>query len=158
MSSEVVIKDQLSQQQLYQICESINQLIKHGNKYFDAEAPWKLVNNNDNGKTEQENMERLYTVLLVITEFIRRLNILISPLVPESSKKIVQLYNFDGISSMSEINNNICSIMGLEINEAIAIFPRIDRKLLVNTTGTGTGTGKVVKNKNKKSKQKEKVK
>ena len=140
MSSEVVIKDQLSQQQLYQICESINQLIKHGNKYFDAEAPWKLVNNNDNGKTEQENMERLYTVLLVITEFIRRLNIL--------------------ISSMSEINNNICSIMGLEINEAIAIFPRIDRKLLVNTTGTGTGTGKVVKNKNKnkKSKQKEEVK
>lgn len=133
VSSEALIKDQLMDQQLFQICDTIAQLIRTGNKYFDTEAPWKLVNHpNENGLTEQENMERLHTILLVVTEFIRRTNILISPFIPESSEKIIKLYNFENISKISELQNDIANIMGLKVNEPIAVFPRMDVKLVSN--------------------------
>ena len=48
-----------------------------GNKYIDTEAPWKLAKKGD--------FDRLNTVLYVLVEVIRRLGILLDPVIPESS-------------------------------------------------------------------------
>ena len=55
------------------------------NKYVDDMQPWTLAKNNET--------ERLSTVLWVLAESIRVINILITPFMPETSNQILEKLN-----------------------------------------------------------------
>jgi len=67
---------------------TIWEFIAAANKYVDDMQPWSLAKN-------QETRERLSTVLWVLAECIRIINIMITPFMPDTSEKIWDKLNFD---------------------------------------------------------------
>ncbi len=60
----------------------INQLFA-ANKYFNDQEPWNKKN----------DLERLHTVLYVSLELIRKISILLYPIIPSSSLKVLNIFN-----------------------------------------------------------------
>lgn len=63
------------------------QLIKYGNFYINEMAPWKLI------KAEQH--EEALSVLYVVCEILRRVSLLMQPVMPSSAKKILDQLNIN---------------------------------------------------------------
>ena len=95
-------------------------IISKCNKYIDETMPWQL------GKDE-EKYPRLAAVLYNLCEALRIVSVLISPVMPETSKKIQLQLN---------IPENLCTLelckkwevlnKTLSVNKGNALFPRID--------------------------------
>ena len=74
------------------------------NKYFNDSEPWKL---------KKDNSERMNTILFVITEQIKNISILLSPIIPLATKKILDNLNIllkdrtiDSINQPSTLNHD----------------------------------------------------
>ena len=83
--------------------------------------PWSLAKNND--------LERLSTVLWVLAESIRIINILISPVMPETSGKIWEKLNYSE-EERNSINYDDSKSWGItkpdtNINKGENLFNRI---------------------------------
>lgn len=96
---------------------SIMKLADEINKYMDDKKPWNLKKD---GKLEEMN-KTLYSVINII----RKLAILLQPICPYISKKILQELgiNFENVIPFSEINKNIS--FGLKIQQPSIIIPRL---------------------------------
>ena len=84
------------------------------NKYFNDQEPWKKKN----------DKLRMNTIIYVALELIRKVTILLYPIIPTSSKKILNIFNYNMDNNKFEnftklINQNI------KINNPEPIFPRI---------------------------------
>jgi len=100
---------------------SIWEFIGEVNKYVDEMQPWILAKNNET--------ERLSTVLWVLTESIRVINIMICPFMPETSSTIWRKLNY-GKEEAESINYNDSKKWGLIkhdrlINKGDNLFNRI---------------------------------
>lgn len=99
--------------------EDVWKLISRMNKYIDETMPWALFKNKD--------FDRLKTVLYTLFDMIYRISYLLSPVLIEGSKKIL---NQIGIN---EIKNNIYEIgeykEGTKIGIPSPIFPRIEKNI-----------------------------
>nr|WP_243661028.1 methionine--tRNA ligase [Miniphocaeibacter halophilus] len=99
--------------------ESIWKLIRRTNKYIDETEPWVL------GK--EENYNRLSTVLYNLVDSLRIVNILISPFITDTAKKIqVQI-------GLEELNWDDARVFGLTkvgtvVKKTENLFPRLDIK------------------------------
>lgn len=62
--------------------DAVMELARRSNKYIDETAPWALAK-------DEQNKERLQTVLYNLAECIRFLGILLAPMLPETSQKIL---------------------------------------------------------------------
>ncbi len=105
----------MNNQQIDKAIKSVLELISAGNSYVDNQAPWSLKKTNKN---------RMEEVLFVVTNIIIKSAIMLFPIIPTSSKKILNIYNyniddfkFDNFTKL--INQNI------KINNPEPIFPRI---------------------------------
>ncbi|KAF8822237.1 putative Methionine--tRna ligase [Cardiosporidium cionae] len=74
------LRMQMANQELGSYPRSLSKIIIAANKYFDKEAPWKWIS------TEEE---RPKTVVYVTLELLRRLAILLHPLLPKASSDIL---------------------------------------------------------------------
>jgi len=83
--NEVKLKDSL--QEILALCDK-------SNKYFQDNKPWELIKN---------DKKRAGTVLFVCANICRILSILLSPYVPESSKKLCKYLNLEQNSSWNSI-------------------------------------------------------
>jgi len=54
------------------------------NKYFNDQEPWK----------KKDDIKRLNTIVYVSLEIIRKISILLNPIIPETSLKVLQIFNF----------------------------------------------------------------
>lgn len=94
-------------------------LISRMNKYIDETMPWILFKEN--------NLDRLKTVMYVLFDMLRNIAYLVSPVLVNGSKQILEQI---GINEDIE-NANIYEIgkikAGIKLNKSYPIFPRIEQ-------------------------------
>lgn len=74
--------------QISKVLEAIFDLLRASNKYIDDTTPWVLAK-------DEENKDRLETVLYNLLEAIRVTNILLKPFMPESTTKVEEYLQSD---------------------------------------------------------------
>ena len=93
----------------------VDQLFK-ANKYFNDQEPWK----------RKDDKKRLNTIVYVSLEIIRKISILLYPIIPESSLKALNIFNIKetDIDFSTILNNNYLS-PGNKINKIKILFNKI---------------------------------
>ena len=93
----------------------VDQLFK-ANKYFNDQEPWK----------RKDDKKRLNTIVYVSLEIIRKISILLYPIIPESSLKALNIFNIKetDIDFSTILNNNYLS-PGKNINKIEILFNKI---------------------------------
>ena len=89
-------------------------IIRKANSYVDHKAPWKLF---------KEDKDKLATTLNVLINSIYKINILIQPFLPISSKKVFNQLNVKESHDFTCIKDEIK--VGSKINKPEGVFPRI---------------------------------
>ena len=113
----------MSQYELHEYIQQVCAMIHAGNKYMDEQAPWLLVKS-----TADTDKRRLYTVLYVITAYIRQLIVLLSPVIPHSCELLWKMYQFPiDLYTLNSLTIDIkdINISGIQIQTPVHIFPRI---------------------------------
>ena len=62
------------------------QLCSEVNKYVNDSAPWSL---------KEDNLEKRNVIIYVVLDFIRKISILLQPVIPEKTKIILDSFNID---------------------------------------------------------------
>jgi methionyl-tRNA synthetase len=98
------LKKLINDQELNIYLKKIIDFSFDSNKYFNDSEPWKL---------KKDNSERMNTILFVITEQIKNISILLSPIIPLATKKILDNLNIllkdrtiDSINQPSTLNHD----------------------------------------------------
>ena len=88
------------------------------NKYFNDQEPWKKKN----------DRIRLNTIVYTALELIRKITILLYPVMPETSVKVLNIFNEQENSiDFKSINNNETLRKDLKINKLDILFKKIDK-------------------------------
>ena len=93
-------------------------LLDRANKYIDETAPWVLAKS-------EENKPRLLTVMKNLCECIRIAAILVTPMMPESAGKILDLLNVPAEGRVWDALN-YCADGAWKTTVGAPLFPRID--------------------------------
>ena len=95
----------------------INQLFA-ANKYFNDQEPWK----------KKADIERLNTIVYVALELIRKITIMLNPIIPESSNKVLKALNLNADKiKFDEIKTHEFLLQGTKINKLDILFKKIDK-------------------------------
>jgi len=94
-------------------------LISGLNKYIDRTAPWELAKN---------NKPRLSVVIYHIMEALRYVSVLISPVMPDTSREILEVLSIDGGVSIEDLKSFGAIKPGVKIKEPRALFPRVEKE------------------------------
>ena len=107
-------REAMDRQAIHRALEAIFSLVSEADRYIDAQAPWTLR------KTDPERMK---VVLYTVAETVRRIAILLTPFVPASANKLLDLVavpeekrGFDSIGDML--------VSGTELPAPQGVFPR----------------------------------
>ena len=86
------------------------------NKYFNDQEPWNKKN----------DLVRLNTIIYVSLELIRKISILMYPIIPETSLKALNIFNIKekDINFNSLINNEFLK-QGMKINKINILIKKI---------------------------------
>ncbi len=103
--------------------EAIFALAKRSNKYIDETTPWVLA------KDENQH-ERLGTVLYNLLESIRFIAVLVSPFMPDTAKAILEQINctvsdYDSLETFGQLPS------GQKVGTAVPLFNRLDSEKLL---------------------------
>lgn len=93
-------------------------LVRRSNKYIDETMPWALAK-------DESKQDRLNTVLYNLIEAIRMIAVMISPIMPETSRKIFEEIN-SNINDLESINAFGKYVSGTKVEAAKPLFERID--------------------------------
>ncbi len=99
--------------------EEIWNLIRRSNKYIDETTPWILAKN-------EEDRERLDTVLYNLVEALRIISILIKPFISHTSDSIRTALNLKTEVKWDDANTWGLSQAGEKLKKIKALFPRLD--------------------------------
>ena len=95
----------------------INQLFA-ANKYFNDQEPWK----------KKADIERLNTIVYVALELIRKITIMLNPIIPETSNKVLKALNLNADKiRFDEIKTHEFLPQGTKINKLDILFKKIDK-------------------------------
>ena len=88
------------------------------NKYFNDQEPWK----------KKKDLSRLNTILYVSLELIRKLSIMLYPIIPDSSLKVLKIFNISetAISFKSIKENNVLKHSG-NLGKISILFKKIEK-------------------------------
>ncbi len=113
-----VIRSQIDKQNInYYIDFIINSLFET-NKYFNDQEPWK----------KKSDPLRLNTIIYTTLEIVRKISILLYPIIPESSLKALMIFNLtEKDVNLSSIINNEILIKGNDINKIEILFKKIEK-------------------------------
>ena len=103
----------------FKISEAIEKLwtgISRINKYIDERKPWELY--------KEGNKDELYTFSYVLVSEIKKINMYVMPIVPETYKKINEIFNFKEEDLKFVRDNTILN--------PIEIMPNLDAKPIYN--------------------------
>ncbi len=119
----VGISDTVAKLDKYLIADAdaaIFNTLKACNKYIDETTPWALAK-------DPEKKQELANVLSNLVESIRICNVLLEPLVPDTARKINEIFNAPALDFDSAIKYGYyCE--GVELQEIPILFARIDEK------------------------------
>lgn len=110
------VRADFDQQAFHKALERIWHVIADCNRYFTAQEPWKL---------KKTDPARMNTVLYVTAEVLRRVAILVQPVMPTSMAKMLD------ILAVSEDARNFASldtplVSGVELPQPEPVFPRYE--------------------------------
>lgn len=123
--SDEKISDYMVQFKIAEFSKAISSamdIVSSTNKYIDETQPWKLAKDNDH--------EGLKRVLRTSLEMIRLISILLFPIMPDSSKKILNALNIeidDKFNSFSGSNKIESLLPGTTIKKLDLLFNKIDK-------------------------------
>ena len=87
------------------------------NKYFNDQEPWK----------KKSDLRRLNTIVYVSLELIRKITILLYPIIPESSLKVLKAFEItENKINFNSITNNEYLKPKLKINKIGILFKKIE--------------------------------
>jgi methionyl-tRNA synthetase len=104
--------------ELHTALMSVWSLISALNKYIDKTSPWELA---------KSSKARLSTVIYHIMESLRFVSVLVSPVMPGVSERILDLLGLQGGTSLDALRTFGMLQPGVMIKEAKALFPRVER-------------------------------
>ena len=115
-----LVENKMNSLKINEALEDIFELLKRSNKYIDETTPWILAK-------DENNSDRLKTVLYNLLESIRISAVLLSPFIPETSERILKMLNtkktdYDSIKSFGMLETDI------KLNESEILFNRIETK------------------------------
>ncbi len=101
----------------YYIDFIINSLFE-ANKYFNDQEPWK----------KKDDTIRLNTIVYTTLEIVRKISILLNPIIPDSSLRALKIFNLtkDDIK-LETITNNQFLTSGSNINKIDRLFKKIEK-------------------------------
>tara|TARA_B100001057_G_scaffold250882_1_gene251080 strand:- start:1223 stop:1783 length:561 start_codon:yes stop_codon:yes gene_type:complete len=106
--------------QINSYIEEVFNIVSLTNKYFSDQKPWELKNN---------DIMRMQSVLWVTIEMIRKISIMLQPVMPESCKRLLDLLCIkDDERVLSFIGDEFSLVPGNSIKEPVIIFPKIEYK------------------------------
>ena len=93
----------------------VEQLFK-ANKYFNDQEPWK----------KKEDKKRMNTIVYVSLEIIRKISIMLYPIIPESSLKALKIFNIlEKDIEFTSILDNKYLLPETKINKIEILFNKI---------------------------------
>jgi len=113
----------MEKQQLHRMVNSIIKVAKMSNKYIDVQAPWNL---------KKTDVPRMKTVLYTLAETIRRMAIMLEPVIPMSCGRILDLIGAsEELRTFASIADDSRLVPGTAVLEPTPIFPRIEENVEV---------------------------
>ena len=108
----------IDRQQIHIAISHIWEVIGSGNRYVDAQAPWKL---------RKTDPDRAATVLYVLTEVIRHIGVLVQPLMPDSAGRLLdQLAISADARGFDQLGEGGALVPGTALPKPEPLFPRIE--------------------------------
>ena len=105
------LDDKVNSLKINELIENIFQFIRGVNKYMEEQAPWKLV---------KEDKDSASTVLYTAAESLRITSLLLSPIMPNRTKILLETLN---TSDNSLVWGGLRP--GTKIKDLESLFPRI---------------------------------
>ena len=108
--------NEIDSQNLNKYVNFIQNQLFNANKYFNDQEPWK----------KKDNLLRLGTIMYTSLELIRRISILLYPIIPNTALKVLKIFN------ISENNIHFSSIYSNEFlkkNDKIKTIPILFKKI-----------------------------
>ena len=100
--------------------QSIWVLVSAANKYIDDSAPWALAKDDD-------QRERLGTVMYNLLEAVRLIGLLLTPFMPETGSKICTILGIDPEDQQLDKHDSWGLLEpGTMVEKAAPLFPRIE--------------------------------
>jgi len=116
ISNELVeLKSHVDNQEINIYIKKIWDIVASANKYFNDNKPWELKD------TNKENFDN---VLYVTAEIIKQISVMIYPVMPDTSNKILSFYNINVKNVTLDMLN--IDLMNTKINEINPLFPRVE--------------------------------
>ena len=110
------MRDEFDRQAFHRGLEAIWKIVGDANRYVDAQAPWAL---------RKTDPERMATVLYVLADVIRRLAILVQPVMPDAASSMLdQLAVPAGERSFRALSGDSAVAPGTELPKPSPVFPR----------------------------------
>jgi len=105
--------------------QNLNEYIKivvgfsfESNKYFNDSEPWSV---------KKKDIPRMETILYTISEQIKNISILLHPIIPESTNKVLDIMNFNKNDiNIQAINNKKLINHDKELKELKILFKKIE--------------------------------
>tara|TARA_E500000178_G_C16588363_1_gene559237 strand:- start:169 stop:606 length:438 start_codon:yes stop_codon:yes gene_type:complete len=108
--------NEIDSQNLNKYVNFIQNQLFNANKYFNDQEPWK----------KKDNLLRLGTIMYTSLELIRRISILLYPIIPNTALKVLKIFN---ISENNIHFNSIYSNEFLKKNDNINTIPILFKKV-----------------------------
>ena len=108
----------MNNQELNEYIKKVVSFSFDANKYFNDQAPW----------TKKSDTKRLNTIVYVSLELIRKITILLYPVMPETSVKVLNVFNeTENSIDFTSIDNNEILKKDLKINKLDILFKKIEK-------------------------------
>ncbi len=112
------IRTLIDNQDINQYMNLIVDKLFASNKYFNDQEPWK----------KKDDTLRLNTIVYTALELIRKITILLYPVMPQTSVKILNIFNIkENLIDFSTIKNNEILEKEIKINKLDILFKKIDK-------------------------------
>jgi methionyl-tRNA synthetase len=112
------IRSFIDNQDINQYMSFIVDRLFAANKYFNDQEPWK----------KKDDRLRLNTIVYTALELIRKITILLYPVMPETSVKVINVFNENENSiDFTSIDNNEILKKDLKINKLDILFKKIEK-------------------------------
>ena len=114
---DYIIKE-IDKQNLNNYVNYIQEQLFSANKYFNDQEPWK----------KKSDKLRLNTILYVSLELIRKISILLYPIIPETSINVLKIFDIsENNISLSSINNHDILETKKNISKISILFKKIEK-------------------------------
>ncbi|MHA1229848.1 MAG: methionine--tRNA ligase [Candidatus Helarchaeota archaeon] len=119
-----IIEDHYENIKLKNALLEIIDLAREGNKYLNDKQPWHLV---------KKDKEKVGTILYLCSQLVYKLALLLSPVIPNSSSKILSLLNQKEDIELHNWNELYSDILnsGMKINDPKPLFKKIKKEQLL---------------------------